>query len=458
MSISDKCGIFAIYDNTDISNKMINGLSLLQHRGRESAGISYFCENCDQICTFKNLGLVNKVFTDFNKKFNIGIGHVRYSTRKKTSLENKLKETQPIECNSFSLAHNGNIPNVHKLKEKYDIHYETESDTIILVKIIEKLFLKYKNWTDVFIEIVHNIKGVYCLVVLVENIIYAIRDSYGVRPLCIGKNESGYCIASESCALQDYKLIRDIKAGEIIKLYQINDEIKYESIYQYHDEEGEKRGLFCSFEYIYFMKMNTIHNKRRVENLRCQLGYELGLTEEKVDRTSVVLSIPNTAIPGAKGFASAIGLEYHNYITKNDGIGRTFILPTHEERIAACNEKFSYSPLLKDLNIYIVDDSIVRGNTIQTIIKNLKKIGVRKIHLRITAPPVISECYYGIDIPTKTELIAYNRTIDEICQELGATTLKYLDLDIMKKVFNSNGENNCTHCFDGKYDKKLLDW
>ena len=203
------------------------------------------------------------------------------------------------------------------------------------------------------------------------------------------------------------------------------------------------------------MKPTSIHNNKRIKHLRYQLGFELGLQEEKVDRTSVVLSIPNTAVPAAQGFANSTNLEYHDHIVKNQNINRTFILPTNEERIDACHKKFIYSPILKDYNVYIIDDSIVRGNTLKAIIGQLREIGVRKIHLRIAAPPVISECYYGIDIPTKKELIGHNRTILEINEELGSTSLKYIDIESMKKIFD---DNVCTSCFDNKYNKKLVDW
>lgn len=448
----DKCGIFAVYDTTNINNIMINGLNLLQHRGNESAGISYIKNN--EIHTFKNLGLVKNIFSNFKEIYNIGIGHVRYSTVKKTTLENKMRETQPIDSNSFSLAHNGNIPNIHKLKEKYHIDDQTVSDTIILVKIIEKLQLKYNdNWTNILIDIVHNINGVYCLVIIVNNEIYAVRDSYGVRPLCIGKSKNGYCISSESCAIQDYELIGDVNSGEIVKLYVDNDNnIKMKSVYR----KNNKDKIFCSFEYIYFMNDKSIYNKKLIENIRYQLGYELGMMEKNINRASVVLSIPNTANVSAKGFATATNLDFQSYITKNESVGRTFILPTNEERIMACNNKFILDPLLKDLNVYIIDDSIVRGNTLKSVVKKLRDIGVRNIHLRITSPKIISECYYGIDIPTKDELIAHNKSIEDIKNELGATSLKYLDIDVMKNVFGN--ENVCTHCFDGEYNKELLDW
>lgn len=461
MTIKKKCGIFAIYDNKDCYDNMINGLKLLQHRGQDSAGISYISASSSEIKIKKNIGLVKEVFNNFNPNEIIyqSIGHVRYSTCRKTSLENQIKETQPLYGKSnigkFTLAHNGNIPNTEKLKIKYEIKDEIkdeiESDTIILLKIIEKLSKKFNNWNDIFIDIINKIEGTYCLLIQTFNNIYIIRDSHGIRPLCIGKRENGgYCISSESIALQEYKLIRNVMPGEIIELS--NNEIK--TIYK----KNIKNTKFCSFEYIYFMRSKSITNNNinnNIEKMRYESGYEMGLNEEKIEENSIVLCAPNTGIPAAKGFAKATNLIYYDYIEKKKDTNRTFILPTNEDRIKACDNKYIYDIKMKNKIIYIIDDSIVRGNTLKSIINKINEIGVKKIHLRITSPPVISPCYFGIDIPTNRELIAYNKSVNEVRKHFGATTLKYMDIKLMKKIFN---EPICTSCFDGKYDKKLLDW
>ncbi len=449
MNIADKCGIFGVIDDHNIYHKMINGLKLLQHRGHESAGISYIADN--KIRTYKALGFVNNIFENFDENMSISIGHVRYSTRKKTSLENKLLETQPIiglsRFGPFSLAHNGNIPQIDKLKDKYDITYDTESDTIILIKIIEKLSYKYQCWNDILINIINNIQGVYCLIILFNNQIYALRDSYGVRPLSLGNNTTGYCIASESVALQDYNLLRDIYPGEIVKI----DRYNVETIYH----RKINKNTFCSFEYIYFMRNDSIIDNKLVQDIRYKLGYQLGLQEQDLNPDAIILSIPNTAVIPAKGFANATNLVYKDYIEKRKDAPRTFILPSNVERIAACNKKFIFHKEIKDHEIYIIDDSIVRGNTLKSILKQIREIGVKKIHLRITSPPVISECYYGIDIPTKRELIAYEKTIENIRKEFNVSSLKYIDIKLMKNIFN---QPVCTSCFTGKYNNKLLDW
>lgn len=447
----DECGIFAIMNDNNSYQKITNGLKLLQHRGHDAAGLSYLDEN-NNINTFKALGLVSNVFNNFNPNiiFHTGIGHVRYSTRPKTTIENSIKETQPIngltKLGEFALAHNGNIPNIEKIKKKYKIDYETESDTIIIVKIIENISNKRDNWRDILVEFINQIEGVYCIVILTSNEIFALRDAYGIRPLCIGIKNENYCIASESIALQDYKLERDVLPGEIIQLSM--DGIKT----LYHRKI--KKNIFCSFEYIYFMREDSSNDGKVVRDLRYKLGYEMG-KDEILEENSIILCVPNTARPAAQGFANACGLEYHDYIEKKDQ-GRTFILADNNDRITACNNKFIfYKNEIKNKNVYLVDDTIVRGNTLKAVIKQLYDCEIGNIHLRITAPPVKSQCFFGIDIPTCRELIAYSRTIEEIKDELGVKSLKYLDIKSMKKIFD---QKVCTCCFDGKYNKKLLDW
>jgi amidophosphoribosyltransferase len=453
--INDKCGIFGIVNNYNISNNLINGLHLLQHRGRESAGITYVKN--DEQKFYGDIGLVKNIFKNFNEKINIGIGHVRYSTRKKILINNKINEIQPFighsknnKLGNFSLAHNGNIPNINNLKYKFNIFFDTDNDTLIIIKIIEYLTSIYDNWLDIFIHIIHNIQGVYCFIILTNNGIYAIRDTYGVRPLCIGHKNNGYCISSESIALQDYELIREINPGEIIL---VNYE-KFTSLYQRNKFEFNQ---FCSFEYIYFMNNNSIHYNNIINNLRYQCGFQLGLQENITDinYNNIVLSIPNTAIPGGKGFAKAVRLNYFDYIKKKENSGRTFILPTDKERTFECDNIFEFNENIRNKNVYIIDDSIVRGNTLKSIVKKLKNIGVNNIHLRIISPPVISECYFGIDIPTKSELIANKNSIENIKNELNVDSLKYFSLDDMKIIF---GNNICTSCFDKTYNHHLLDW
>ena len=461
------CGIIGFADN--LTNLyFIKALNKLQHRGQESAGVCY--TDCSGMCMMhyhKNLGLVKEAFKNYQFKTQslFAIGHVRYSTRKKTTLEMKIKESQPfmgtISNGQFSVAHNGNIPNIGRLVKEHGLIVETHSDTEVIVKYLEYLFLKYdQSWDDTLRAFINKIPGAYCLVILTKDALYGIRDNYGIRPLSIGHRNNNYCIASETVAFgNNYKFMRNVKPGEIIKIQldRVNQLYTLNTIYQ---KRVAIPSVFCSFEYIYFMNHQSLKTSSRnmtVWNLRYKIGHIMGKKEQQT-QNRIVVPVPNTAIPYAKGFADASKLPYREYLVKNKNMHRTFILPTEKERKTACDKKFIYlKDKLNGKNIYLLDDSIVRGTTMSTIINKLKQCGVNEIHLRITSPPIRSECYFGIDMSTKKELIAHNKSIEEIRIKLGATSLTYLDIDTMKKTF---GENTCTSCFtnNGNYDKKLLDW
>lgn len=451
-----ECGIIGISGGNNIIPKLISGLNKLQHRGYESCGISYLHQ--DQIITFKNIGLVLDVFSNFNPTTisKIGIGHVRYSTAKKDKSK-FLDETQPLSNNLFSLAHNGNIPFIDKIKDHYKIDTDNNSDSVILKKFMELLMeTKYNSIEDMLKYIINNVSGTYCLLILTQNKIYAIRDRYGIRPLVIFKDKSQNCtyIASETIAFdgnnQEMEIIRDINPGEILSLDQ-NQHM--ESVYTHPLPQS----MFCSFEYIYFMHHESVQSNKKIEDIRYNLGYELGLAEKDPFSNSVVIPIPNSSIPASKGFASAIKSVSKEHIVKNPIVKRTFILPTEKERNHACSQKFSFvdTDELYNKNIYLIDDSIVRGTTIKFVINQLKKFNPKTINIRITSPPVISPCYFGIDMSTREELIINKSNINSIVNDLEINSLRYLDIDDMIKVFNTPV---CQSCFTGKYDTQLLNW
>ncbi len=450
----EKCGLFGISSSYNSYATIRQGLELLQHRGRDSAGIAYY--NNQQIKIFKGMGLVSRVFQT-KLKLKIGIGHVRYSTLKKTDEEDLY--IQPIlniseKKGEFALAHNGNIPNFEHLKSQFN--YSGTSDSHLLTEIIRILLDKYNSWKEALIDFINHIEGVYCLLIITQKgDIYAIRDAYGYRPLVLTKNKNGsYAVMSESCAAQDFDLVRDIFPGEILKITKTQD---IKMIYQRKIESIS----FCSFEYIYFMRHNSVNEGKNVEHIRYQLGFELGLKEKElypdvIAKNPCVVCMPRTAISGAKGFADALNLPYHDYIEKDPKSGRSFILPDDLTRSQEIKKKFIFHQnRLKNKILYIVDDSIVRGNTFKHVIQKLREMEVLEIHIRITSPPVISQCYFGIDIPTKEELIAHQKSTEDIRKELGIESLVYLEIEEMKKIFN---EPVCTSCFDGNYNKTLLDW
>jgi amidophosphoribosyltransferase len=442
------CGIFSVVDD-DVGDTVVNGLRLIQHRGYESAGISFLDKGV--IRTVKDIGTVDDVFRNIKlPKINKALGHVRYSTVKKSTRENAVKESQPFQSDSanFSLVHNGNIPTKDQIQIEYGISIESNSDTLTIVKLIEMIYKSYNDWPKTLMYIMNRVAGSYCFAILTGEKVYAMRDRYGIRPLVVGRSKKGFCVTSETVGLQQYAYVRDVKPGEIISIDMYN----FETVYQYHLPNLS----FCSFEIIYFMHHDSLVNGNRCDDVRYNLGYSLGLAEEWVVDDSVVVCLPNSSIPNARGFSDAIKRPYCHYIRKRDGVTRTFILPTEEQRREACDNKFIFDDeKLKETNVYVVDDSIVRGTTMLSIVGKLRKIGVKSIHLRITSPVITDPCYFGIDMSTKSELVSYGRSVDEIKNYLGADSLRYLDIDTMKKVL---GVPVCTSCFTGEYNRELLDW
>tara|TARA_Y100001970_G_C14254069_1_gene873853 strand:+ start:3068 stop:4447 length:1380 start_codon:yes stop_codon:yes gene_type:complete len=459
MKLKKKCGIFGLfsikYDNTLI-DKTIIGLEHLQHRGREAAGISYYNDN---IVVYKNFGLVKSIFKDF-KNNNIlvksCIGHTRYSTTKKSnkSLSEQFDNIQPLysELYDFSLVHNGNIPNMDNIIKKYNItDMKTDSDSEIFVKLIQ--MSKKKTFDEKVIEIVDKIPGVYSLIIQTKEAIYGIKDRYGIRPLCLAHNGETFCLSSESTYTGECSYIRELLSSEVVKI----DNNGVNTIYK----NDTNISNFCLFERIYFMKHTSTMNNELIESQRYTFGYKLGESEDILEYNNkhiIVVDIPNTAIPSAKGYADALNLKYTPIFEKISGTGRTFILPNNNSRYTTNRKglKFKDNVTLDTTqSIVLVDDSLVRGNTIKSIVQKLHEYGITDIHLRISSPPVKYPCYYGIDIPTKEELLAYNHTIPEIENLLGITSLRYLDYDEMAKLYEGT---HCGSCFTGKYNNELMNW
>ena len=451
-----ECGIVGIIGKDNIIPNLISGLHQLQHRGYESCGISYLKIPHNDIITYKNIGLVEDVFKDFDLNIisNTGIGHVRYSTAKKDKSK-FLEESQPLSNKIFSMAHNGNIPFIQKIKEYYHIETDNNSDSTILMKFMEYLMsTKFTKIEEMLKYIINNVTGVYSLVILTPNGVYALRDRFGVRPLVIldDKLNQNTFITSESVAFQnkDTEIVQNINPGEIIS---ITRDQKITSIYTHPLPQP----MFCSFEYIYFMHHESIQDDRKIEDIRYSLGHKLGLSEKEVLSDSVVMAIPNSSIPASKGFADAINSVFKQHIIKNPTVKRTFILPTEKERNNACAKKFNFvdTDELCNKNIYLIDDSIVRGTTIKFVINQLKQFHPKTINVRITSPPVTSPCYFGIDMSTREELIINKKNINSITKELNINSLRYLDIDDMSNIFN---KPVCKSCFTGDYNSKLLDW
>lgn len=453
------CGVIAIFNkqaNNLIILELLTSLKNLKNRGRDSYGI--LLSSSEKITNVKSHEPIeiNKIpNVDLQcSLYNIGLGHARYSTSYK---ENKrdLNMTQPfkgenVNLGEFYLIHNGNI----NFSEEVVLGFPDLNDTQIMVKIIEREI--GKNWMEIFSNIIRKIPGVYNIIVSAGGKLYAFKDRYNVRPLCIGKNNMGFCIASESSVLQNYNYDREIHGGELIEIS--NKGVKSKKVIRAIDTS-------CIFEYIYFLNPSSKINNVDVFSIRYALGEKLGLKDEILKNDNiVVIGSPDTGIPSGMGFAKSLDLNYEQFLEKNKNKGRSFIMANDSQRKDECLKKFLINPeySIKDKIVYFVDDSMVRGNTTKRIVKLLKEYEPMEIHIRISSPKIIDICKFGIDIPTKSELVMANFSEEEYIKEVGINSLKFLELDDMLEVVGKSlgvSENSfCKGCFSGVYQQNLLDW
>ena len=431
------CGIFAIYDNNYNKNikDLYHCLKKLQHRGKDGYGIVYLLDNISLVTTKDEGEIKSELFNRVNEiKCKSCIGHLRYSTSG-ASIENgslKRTELQPIRgyniqtSGPFYIAHNGNIPNVKNHDTTYIRNLLEESEGSMKEKLI---------------KMINDIPAAFSIVILThDNKMYILRDRFGIRPLCLGKKNDKYYISSESCAFSnDVNFIRDVKPGELIRI----DETGLKTLYL-HPESVLN---LCTFEILYFLNENSYVDGLQIKNVRRHLGRLLAIKEDIIDTDSkdeyVVVGIPLTGILYGKSYANALDIRYSQLVHKNKKSSRTFIILDNEERKKACDKKFNYdNDAIKDKKIIIVDDTIVRGNIIKSIIKSIRKCGAKEIHVRIPGPPVIDICELGISIQTKEELIMNNNNIEGVCKEIDADSLKYLDVSELEH-FPQNTYNQC---------------
>jgi amidophosphoribosyltransferase len=425
------CGIFAIYDKNPFSIKEImNGLSKLQHRGKDGFGLAYQNTN-NEIKTIKKLGLISEIQIE-EIYSNIGIGHVRYSTQHDKSLSKFHNELQPLMIGNIALAHNGNIPNVEN-----NVH-----DSLYIIKFLSKQTIG--GFENRLIELMNDIYSAYSLVIIYNDSLYVIRDRYGIRPLSIAQTRSGkVIISSETCAFpEDTYSMCDVNPGEIIR-------VNKDDISTIYNHERAQRSL-CAFELIYFMNPESQIAGRLVRNFREDLGAHMAKKDYGIFNKDkyIVVGVPSSGIMAAKSYAKALGLNYEQYIQKrfSGNSDRTFILPNQTERIDAVNKKFVFDEeSIKGKNIILVDDTIVRGNIMKGIINKFKAFGANEIHVRIPAPPVIDICQLGIAIHSKEELITYNKKnySIEIASEIGANSLKYLTAQEVLEMFPDQSYMEC---------------
>lgn len=443
------CGIFGIYNHSDASEIAFLGLYSLQHRGQESAGI--VSSDGERFFSKIGEGEVQEVFTkeDLMKlKGRHAIGHTRYSTFGAS----EVKNAQPIvvKCAKglLALVHNGNLVNAKTLRRKLELHgaiFQTTTDTEVILHMISHS--KEKNLVDTLKKILPQLKGAYSLILLTPNTMYAIRDPYGFRPLVIGTLKKSFVFASETCALDiiSAKFLREVEPGEIVEVH--NGKLK-----SYKFSQQIKKS-FCIFEYIYFSRPDSIIKGRTVHSVRLQLGRNLYF--ENPTQADCVISVPDSANSAALGYSQASGIPFEFGFIRNHYIGRTFIQPRQKIREFSTRIKYNtVNEVLKNKRVVVVDDSIVRGTTSKKLISMIKSAGAKEIHLRITCPPIISPCIYGIDTPTKKELIAANYSVEEIRRFLGVNSLYYISLDGMVKSTGLPKENFCLACFNDFYPVK----
>lgn len=443
----DECGVFGVYGHPEAANLTYLGLHALQHRGQEGAGI---CSSDGKTLYIeKSMGLVADVFTEKRLKRlagEIAIGHNRYST----AGSSVLKNVQPIMVNfslgSLAIAHNGNLVNALELRKELENNgaiFQSTSDSEVVVHLIATS--RQKGLEERIIDSLNKLYGAFSLLIMSEDKLIAVRDPYGFRPLSIGRFDGAYVIASETCAfdLIGATYVRDIEPGEMV----IIDSNGIESIKAMHHQ----RRAFCIFEFIYFSRPDSyIFGYQNVNTVRKELGRRLAV--EKPAEADLVIPVPDSGVPAALGYSEQSGIPFDFGLIRNHYVGRTFIEP--RQSIRHFGVKLKLNPVRKLLNgkrIVVVDDSIVRGTTSKKIVKMLKEVGgAREVHLRISSPPTIGPCFYGIDTPTRKELIASTHSIEEIRKYITSDSLGYLSLEGLMSVAPDSNQY-CTACFDNNY-------
>ena len=457
----EECGVVAIYAHPEASKLAYLGLHALQHRGQESAGIA--SSDGNTIFVHKAMGLVMDIFSNEEvlRKLpgSIAIGHNRYSTTGDSALLN----AQPIrvDCNKgmIALAHNGNLVNALDIRtrlERAGSIFQTTSDTEVIVHLIAQS--REQTMPDAITDALRRIEGAFSLVIMTRDRIFAARDPRGFRPLSIGKIPASdvnrtdtYVFASESCAfdLIGAQFVRDVKPGELVV-------VGPEGMYSRFYSEARKQSS-CIFEHVYFSRPDSQIFGQSVQVSREQLGRQLA-REAPVD-VDVVVPVPDSGVTAALGFAAESGLDFRFGLIRNHYVGRTFIEP--EQRVRDFGVKLKLNPvrsLLEGKRIVLIDDSIVRGTTSRKIVRMVRDAGAKEVHMRISCPPTISPCFYGVDTPEKSQLIGANKTIEEIRQYIGADSLAYLSLEGMKKACNEGENTNyCVACYTGIYPTEFVD-
>ena len=442
----EECGVFGIFGHAEASTLTQLGLFALQHRGQEACGI--VSSDGAELHQFRSIGLVADVLNEDVLRKLVGrsaIGHTRYST----TGHNTIKEVQPfaVTCQHGQIAvcHNGNLPFAAQKRielEKAGAIFSSTSDTETILHSIART--EAENVIEAIAEVLTGTEGAFSLLFLTPKSLVAVRDPRGFRPLVLGKLKNAWCVASETCAfdLIDAEYVREIEAGEMLVI----DEKGLHSFRPF----TEKPRSACAFEHVYFSRPDSIIFGKSVNQSRHQMGKQLAI--EHPAEADLVVPVPDSGVAAAIGYARQSEINYRQAIIRNHYIGRTFIEPSQNIRSFGVRLKLNpIKDLIKDQRVVLVDDSIVRGTTSKKIVEMVREAGAREVHMRISCPPTVSPCYYGVDTPHKADLIAAQMSVEEVCRYIEADSLGYLSMDGMLKAIGMEKESSCVACWSGRY-------
>ena len=455
--VGEECGVFGAYDmdGGDVAPSVYYGLFALQHRGQESCGIAV-TDTCGErkVHSRKGLGLVNEVFDEERLeelKGNLGVGHVRYSTAGGTRVENAMPLVLNYVKGTLAIAHNGNITNAVELRQELAYTgaiFQTTIDSEVIAYHVARERLNTKRAEDAVKRAMKKIEGGYALVISSPRKLIGARDPYGLKPLCIGKRDNTYFLASESCAIAavDAEFVRDVRPGEVVSFTKHGME---SDLSMAVDPEKQAR---CIFEYIYFARMDSTLDGVNVYHSRIIAGR--ALAESYPVEADLVAGVPDSGLVAAKGYSEQSGIPYGMAFHKNSYVGRTFIKPKQSQRESSVKIKLSViEEVVRGKRIVMVDDSIVRGTTCANIIRMLKKAGAKEVHVRISSPPFLYPCYFGTDVPSNEQLIAHSHTTEEIREMIGADSLGYMEIGKLRSMVD--GLAYCDACFTGRYPMEV---
>ena len=450
--LHEECGVVGVYGHPEAANLVYLGLYALQHRGQESAGI--VASTHSKMRLEVGMGLVADVFDPIRilkLPGPLAIGHNRYSTAGKSELVNAQPCMINYSAGSLALAHNGNLVNAHAIRKGLGSKgaiFQSTNDSEVIVHLMAQS--KAETFVDQAAEALRQVSGAYSLVLMTKTELVAARDPHGFRPLCLGKLDGAYIVASETCVMDliEAEFIREVEPGELIL---INDQ-GIQSFFPFNKAETKH----CVFEHIYFARPDSFMFGEHVYTARKKMGR--AMAQESPADVDIVVPVPDSGVVSAMGFAEESGIPFEMGLIRNHYVGRTFIEP--QSQIRDFGVKLKLNPvkeIIAGKRIAIIDDSIVRGTTARKIVKMLRDVGAKEIHLRISAPPILHSCFYGIDTPTKEELIAHTHDLEETRQYLAADSLAYLSLEKMMEVLENGKKKFCSACFDGNYPIPITD-